>query len=264
MDTPDNSPSSRSNCAAFWGPFRPFFGHHTSEEASTSAFFPTLIVAFWRLTFSLLLLATVLAYLITGTYQLQFYSAWSHIGLGLAFLFTATSSFLHVFQKTSPLPSFAVPIFQLFASAGLFLDVVFWSILFDYNDKVTFATLIQHVLNLGFVILDLILSCRMQFRLIYTLLCPAFTLVFLAFAWVRYAITDDWVYNFLDYERKGVGIVILYYLGMLLWAAVASLLLFLLSRLSRCFKTEDALDGDILEEGTDGGPEDDNKDDARV
>lgn len=231
---------SQTSCASFWGPFRPLFGGHSLREAATSAYFPTIVIFIWRVVFALFMSTTFLVYTINGQYTFQFYSIWCHLGISIAFIASSLASALYLSSKQprnrncSFFAFVVVLLFQVFATAALFLDLVFWALLFDFDTKPDIATLAQHAFNLVFVLLDILLSVRMQFKLIYGVVFILYTISFLVFAWIRFAITDDWMYNFLDYQRQAAGTTVAYYLGIFVWAAVAAIIVILLSRISRC------------------------------
>lgn len=227
-------------CASFWGPFRPVFGGHTLEQVATSYAVPALIVSMWRLAFATFLGVTLVSYLVDHTYAMHFYSAWCHLGLALAFAATGLCSAVFVIDRRTRAPrmsvaaSCATAFFQVFATSALFLDVVYWAILFDYRARPTFAQLAQHAFNLAFVAVDLLLTLRVDFRVPYAAFFVAYTLAYLGFAWIRFAVTEDWVYDFLDYRTKKAGIVVAYYFGILAWALLAAAVLLLISRIGRC------------------------------
>lgn len=231
---------AQSSCASFWGPFRPLFGGHSLREVATSAYFPTIVVFVLRVVFALFMSTTFLVYMVNGEYKFQFYSIWCHLGISIAFIASSMASAFYLFSKpprNNNCSFFAfsvVLLFQVFASAALFLDLVFWALLFDYDTTPNLAQLAQHAFNLVFVLLDILLSARMQFKLMYGVLFILYTIAFLIFAWIRFAITDDWVYDFLNYQKQAAGTTIAYYLGIFVWAMAASIVMILLSRISRC------------------------------
>lgn len=238
---------SHASCASFWGPYRPFFGGHSLREAATSTFFSTIYVLIWRAAFALVMSLTLIVYIVKGDYTFQFYSIWCHLGISIAFIASSIASAFYLFSKpprsnnVSFLAHFAVLSFQVFATAALFLDIVFWAILFDFDTSPNFATQAQHAYNLLFVLLDIVLCARMQFKLIYGAVFIVYTIAFLSFAWIRFAITDDWVYNFLDFRNQSTGTTVAYYFGVFAWAVVASVVMILLSRISRspCIKAHE-------------------------
>lgn len=241
MESDDESHHKRTSCCGFfWGPYRPLFGGHAMFEASTSAILPTVAVFLYRATFSVFLLSTLVYFAAKGRYSFMFFSAWAHLGLALSFsLSTAvTFAFLITPQKydslrPSTLASASILLFQVFASAAVFLDLVFWTLLFGYDETPDFAILVQHAANLICVLLDILLSLRMQFKLIYAATFVLFTIFYLCFMWVRYAINKQFVYDVLDYRLHSKGVTVGYYLGIIAWGVIASVLMVLLSRLNR-------------------------------
>lgn len=259
MNSDDESPvlgdrtRSRSCCGTFWGPFRPLLGGHCLSEAATSAIVPTIVVVLYRSTASIFLLSSFLYYLLNEGYSMTQYSSWCHIGLGLAFALTSAVSLIFLLVppkpntrstedgatsdvKTSSMLAFvAIMLYQVFATSALFLGVVYWVLIFDAKkDSLSFRNTAQHAFNLGFVLLDLFLSLRMQFKLSYMPAFLLYTIAYLVFMWIRFAVTNSFTYQFLDYRGdKSPGLVVGYYLGILVWAIVASVLMISLSRFSR-------------------------------
>ncbi|PXF47763.1 hypothetical protein BWQ96_02445 [Gracilariopsis chorda] len=222
----------------FWGPFRPLFGGHTLFEAATSCFLPTFVVFVWRFVFSCFLLTTLVYFAVTGVYQFQFYSVWVHIGLAISFFALSMCSFVFLLQKehrpeSSRLAFASILLYQIFATATLFLDVVFWALLHEYDEAPSFAVVVQHAANLAMVVVDLLLALRIQFKLIYCVCFVLFTLTYLAFMWIRFAVTDSFVYDFTDYRQHAAAITVAYYIGTVAWAFAAAFVMFLISRLSR-------------------------------
>lgn len=236
-------------CLMFWGPFRPVLGGHTIAEAASSVVFPTILVALWRVAFGIFLVATFAYFMFTEDADLLFYSSWCHLGLGIAFLLTSFVSFLHwlapQIQSTRPsLLAFAViAFFQIFASAALFLDVVYFALIFDFSEPLNFSQATQHLVNLGLVLLDVLLCLRMDFRLIYISFFVAYTAIYLLFAWIQFWVDGFFPYSFLDYRTRDPGIVVGTYLGVFAWAIISALAVFIVSRLNRCFKTSNVDEG---------------------
>lgn len=83
------------------------------------------------------------------------------------------------------------------------------------------------------VLLDLLLALRIQFKLIYCVCFVLYTLTYVAFMWIRFAVTDNLVYDFTDYRQHSAGVTVAYYLGTLAWGFAAAFIMFLISRLNR-------------------------------
>lgn len=236
----DNDDHRKTCCASFWGPFRPYFGGHPLYEATTSAYLPTFIVFLYRAVFATFLSATFIYFSVQKVYYMRFYSSWCHLGLAISLTFSAAITLVSLVSgsnkaystKPSRLAFISVLLFQTFASAALFLDIVYWVLIFD-DDVPNFSQTAQHALNLAFVLLDIVFSMRMQFKLSHAAVFVIFTLSYLGFMWIYYAVTDDFVYDFADYRNKGNGLTVAYYFGTIAWGVVAALIMFVISRLSR-------------------------------
>lgn len=243
MESDEDASKSHLCCSNFWGPFRPLLGGHSLAEAATSAFLPTFVIAYIRVAFSVTLLATCIYYTIIERYSFIHYSIWCHLGLGLSFALTSAVSIVFLISPPahtdsdhpSVFASLAVIFYQIFATAALYLDVVFWALLSD--GSTSFPVLIQHAINFIFVLIDMSLSMRMQFKLIYSVIFIFYTLIYVAFAWIRFSFVADFPYGFLDYRTQSNAKTVVYYVALIAWGIVASLILFVFSRASRlpCF-----------------------------
>lgn len=236
-----NTRTQRSGCGFFWGPFRPLFGGHSLFEAATSAIFPTVFVVIYRTIFTIYLLSTYIYFQIEDSGAMIQFTNWSHLGLSISFAILTAVSLNFLFspssqQSTQPsrIAFIAILIFQLFASAALFLDVIYWALLYDSETtSADFSNLTRHAFNLVCVLLDIFLSLRMNFKLMYGLIFLLYVVIYLVFLWVRFAITDEFVYSIYDYRDKSAGTTVLYYFGTVLWCLVAGLITILLSRFNR-------------------------------
>ncbi|CAN8064154.1 unnamed protein product [Agarophyton chilense] len=224
----------------FWGPFRPVFGGHTLFEAATSCFLPTFVVFLWRFLFACFLVTILVTYAVMGinVYRFESFGVWVHIGLALSFFLLSMCSFLFLVQKehpplSSPLACLSVVLHQMFATSVVFFAAAYWAFLRDYSKHIHMAELVQNAANVAMVLIDLLLALRIQFKLVYCLCFVSFAVTYLIFVWVRFAIINDFVYDFLDYRTHAKGITVAHYLGGLAWAILASFGVFLISRLSR-------------------------------
>lgn len=253
MNSDDDSFLRRASCCgSFWGPFRPRFGGHTLAEAGSSAILPTFVLLVTRLSSAVFMLATFIYFTVRGTYGMEFFSSWSHLGLSLSLALSTALSLSYMMTartsgsgeiKFSRLAFFGVLMFQIFSSAALFLDPVYWILVFEGGTP-KFHQLAQHAVNLGLVVLDIVLSMHMDFRLMYVWIFVGYAVIYLGFAWVYFAITDEFTYTFLDHRNKAAGLVVAYYLGVVAWGVVAALIILVLSRISRlpCAVRRAALD----------------------
>lgn len=117
---------------------------------------------------------------------------------------------------------------QVVATNALFLDVVYWALLYD---SFTFSGLVVHALNAAAVLADVALSA---YHLRWAYLVPAAAAALLwvfGFAWPYYAASGSWVYGFLDFRDHSAGYMVAIYLGMTAWHFVAGALVVGLCRL---------------------------------
>jgi len=119
--------------------------------------------------------------------------------------------------------------FQVAASNALFLDVVYWALLFD---TLSFSTTVVHLLNALVVGVDIALVSSMHLRWAYLLPSAAVALLWVfGFAWPWYAATGEWVYGFLDFREHSTAYTVGIYVGMTAWHLVAGALVVGLCRL---------------------------------
>lgn len=162
----------------------------------------------------------------------------------MSFLLLVIASYRHLTQKscyvdeTRIFARWAVFFFQIFATAALLIDVIFWAVLFDAKEGVTFGMITTHSVNLVIVLIDMFVGLNMQFRLWNCLAAFCYFLTYYAFMWVRFAITKNWVYQIFDYNKNEAGKVALYHGLMLVGAIVAPFIMFFLNRLNRLVRKD--------------------------
>lgn len=98
-------------------------------------------------------------------------------------------------------------------------------------------------MNLVFAITDLFL-CGFDFRFRFVPVFVAYVCLYVAFAWIRFSFVGEFPYGFLDYrrydalsntyEKKKPLTVVLYYLGVGVWAIIAGACIAGLSRMKHC------------------------------
>ena len=205
------------------------------DEVATSAILPTLLVALWRLAFGGVLLGFYLYFIINGPYSMIFFSSWSHLVIAVSFLVLSLISFLYAFGALPRAPAIAttaVILHQIACGAALFLDVVYWALIWK-GPQVKLHQVAQHAFNVVFIFVDFVLSLRINFKVFYIIFNIAYLASYLIFAWIRYAVADNWPYTFLDFNRNSVGTTVGYYIGLFAWCVVSSLVLIIFSRINR-------------------------------
>ncbi|KAL6074653.1 hypothetical protein QOT17_004048 [Balamuthia mandrillaris] len=114
--------------------------------------------------------------------------------------------------------------FPLAVTNALFLDIVYWAAIFGVEEEedesrregfLLFLTINVHAINALWLLGELILT-RMDVFFLY-IICPiAYGMTYLIFAWIRYAIAENWVYDILDWDDpvNAVYYVIIWPIGM--------------------------------------------------
>lgn len=237
---------SRSCCCSFFGPFRPVVGGHTIAECGLSSYLPIWLIFVYRLSAALFVWSTLIYYSVTGIYDYKFFTVLSYLLLGFTFVLTyaATLVCALLHKSRSPtkaqypqwaniLANFAVPLLQIFATAALFLTVVFWALLYKKGEAVVFSSIAPHAVNALLVFVDIALAANMEFRLVYSAFFLLYLIAYLAFSWINFAVTGEWVYAFLDYRENTAGLMVAYYFGILFWGVLSGLIVFTFSRVCR-------------------------------
>lgn len=228
---------TRGCCNTFWGPFHPVFGGHSLKEAGSSAFVSLTFVLVWRTAFALFFSATFIAFVVTSNYNLLAYETWMHAVLSISVISSAVSTFRY--KKVgrnnsaahSKLAFFTVFLTQIVTTAFLFIGIVFfveWSVI-----NIKFANISQGIVSFTFVLLDLFLTLRMDFKLIYALMSVIGLsgIRIITFVLGGGHLGFDPVANEQFLANWVIGLLV-----FVLPVIVVSFVTFLLSRFSRCLR----------------------------
>lgn len=231
----------RGCCYTFWGPFWPLLGGDTLEEAGGSVCFSTFIVFLWRAAMAASTTSTFVVYIIRGEYGWRFISSWNHIGLGAAFCaMTAASLFLIIKEKTGIafrgyfFSSLAVFLFQIFGTAAVWWDIMYWTLIFEYDRAPLFSEILQHVINSALVLFDIVFSFRMQFKVSYLVIGVLYMAGYLRYTSWHHTETGFWLYGFQDKSVKPIRTIALYYTILISTNIMIGIVMFMFSRISRC------------------------------
>lgn len=238
FDVPQSSTQQvkQNKFLSFCGPFRPLFGGHTDVEASTSVCLPTLVVLIMRVIFGLALLTEFLFYSVAGHYLAVFFSIWAHVLLIVSFMATAMTTLTFMMVKgpgerahKSILASIVVPLHQTAVSCQLLSTIIIASMNFlgNFGPDAIF----QHIATLIFILIDMLLTLRMQFRIIYIIFTEIFALIYIIYISIRYRVNGDFVFPVLNESSSGK--IFGLFIAALLIAFVAGLIMIAISRLSR-------------------------------
>lgn len=224
-------------CAAFWGPTRPFFGGHSTHEASASYYVPTTVLLVTRVLTVIWHIAMVVYFVLDKRFMLTFLTNWSFLASLISFTALAVASFLTVTKKkrlSNKVAQVALPLHMIGAGSALYITPVYYALL--GRPPFVYANVAQHGGPLLFVLMEFALGASMRFRIQEAFILVLYLLVYLVFLWIRYAVLRNrsdfsWPYEFLEFTTQSNGATVGYYVGLTLWGFVAGVLLLLCTRL---------------------------------
>lgn len=208
------------------------WGGHTATEIGTSWLLPPLVLLVWRVGLAAWVLGTLSWLAASDRLDMVFFTNVNYSVLSAALFWLACATAFAVLVAKRPdqhvLWTITVLGVQVVASNALFLDVVYWALLYD---TFTFAGLVVHAINAVAVLADVALSSY-HLRWVYLIPSAAAALLWVfGFAWPYYAASGSWVYNFLDYRNHSAGYMVGIYFGMTAWHFVSGALVVGLCRL---------------------------------
>ncbi|KAK1861314.1 hypothetical protein I4F81_003898 [Pyropia yezoensis] len=208
------------------------WGGHTATEIGTSWLLRPLVLLAWRVGLAAWVVGTLSWLAASDRLDMVFFTNVNYSVLSGALFWLACATTFSVLVAKRPhrhvLWTITVLGVQVVATNALFLDVVYWALLYD---TLTFAGLVVHAINAVAVLADVALSSY-HLRWVYLIPSAAAALLWVfGFAWPYYAASGTWVYNFLDYRTHSAGYMVGIYLGMTAWHLVAGALVVGLCRL---------------------------------
>lgn len=225
----------------------PCFGGHSVEEAGSSLWLPVTVLLLFRLAVAAMLIGHAVFYLLTGAFSFRLYATWAYLGLSVTFLAAVTCSLLDLLRDEDEedvpvsdeeeggrpadvllgqeprdtgfayfVAQVTVPLYQIFVTVTLFGAIVFWAaILPEQSADVDYPLLALNTIAPGVVVVDLLLSLSMHFRLAYIPLVVLFNAAYAAALFAFYKLEDIYVYNFLnpsqpkgEFVAKAVGLAV--------------------------------------------------------
>lgn len=209
-----------------------YWGGHTAAEIDTSWLLPPLVLLVWRVVLAAWVVGTLSWLAASDRLDMVFFTNVNYSVLSAALLWLACVTAFAVLVAKRPhrhvLWTVTVVGVQVVATNALFLDVVYWALLYD---TFSFAGLVVHAINAVGVLTDVALSSY-HLRWVYLIPSAAAALLWVfGFAWPYYAASGSWVYNFLDYRTRSAGSMVGVYLGMTAWHFVSGALVLGLCRL---------------------------------
>lgn len=86
--------------------------------------------------------------------------------------------------------------FQGLASEALFINVFYWALLDDpKKDVLDLTTIRLHTTKFAFVFIEMLLSSKINFKLINMFFMPFVLNLYVTFMWIRNAITQNFPYT---------------------------------------------------------------------
>lgn len=178
VDIGEADETEQGCCCRFWGPFRPVFGGHSLEEAGSSAFIPNIALFIFRALVSIFLVVTLITLAARSQVPLLAFESWIQAGLIVSFILSAISTLKYgkiarqIAQERSALAFATVFVFQIFATASLFNGIMqVWLIAFLWKTThLRFGIAFLWIVASAIVLIDLFLTLRMEFKLMYALM----------------------------------------------------------------------------------------------
>lgn len=226
---------------------RSCFRKHSAKEAARSAWLPTNVLLLLRTLASAILVGQLTFFSLNGDYNYRFFAVWTNVGFTLAMLLLTQASLLDVVnpvqlnsnscqsdENTTILDQIAVPLFQVFSSAQLFVLIIFWAFVFrTERPKLTYPLFALRVLNPALAIINIFLSLMMNFRLLYIPAVLLFEGAYLAYFWAYFKNSNQIIYKFMDHRNVAGGTVFLIYAKLVLLAIVTAFAAYGLSCVGR-------------------------------
>lgn len=224
MEEPTSPPALSATC------------HNNGITTGTSRLIPTWALLLSRTLSTIFIFASFVHVWVSRGYSMLYLTNWSFLLLLLSFTWLTASSLLvvigrgHLADKACRHSAGAH-----FVASTMALYVVPVYFAFLGEPPFTFANLVVHGLQLIPIAADILLGARYRFRFAHVPLAMAFVALYVLMVWIRYAIWRRhrdffWPYGFLDFEKQKPGITVGFYIGFIVWAVVAALIILGLSR----------------------------------
>lgn len=229
---------------ALLGPLRPVRGAHTVAEAGGSVWLPTPALLLFRLFSTCGLVFSFVLFSATGAFAPHTLGAWVFALAMLAMAAATISSLCYliapersaIVSARGPyglLSDVVVPLLQTALAAAVTLSIVYWPLLRGGSTNTSVAEVLQYAVAALVLALDVGVAFRMSFRLAYVVVAPLVFVVWLVFAWARFAAVKTWPYPGLDFRRMSVARTVMFHLAAVLGTSAIGLLVLIFNRLNR-------------------------------
>jgi len=129
-------------------------------------------------------------------------------------------------QEANHFHRFIWTLFEFVYTNAIFLDTVFWALL--YNGGPDVWTVSAHAINILLVGVEFIFN-KLTFAAIHVLIIISFGLAYVFFAWIYHAVTKIWIYDFLSWDSAESAVIS--YIGIFLGGVIYFYILLGLQRL---------------------------------
>ena len=225
-------------------PFRPIIGGHCISEAGGSTWIPTFLLLLWRLTCTCASILALVLFSATGDIQYQFIGSWTFLATSLAWmlatfsslrymLFPETAALSHGKHSYSLLANLTVPIYQIFLTSGLIIDLLYWTVLREREMKVNLSEIVVYILSTALLFVDSLISFRMNFRFWYMVASILFAVVWIGFSWTWRKITGTQPYTVGDTIGNDIRRTVLIQLSLAFGHLISGAFVLLVNRINR-------------------------------
>lgn len=184
-------------------------------------------------------LATIIIfsyYAAAGLLRLQYLTVWvlylSGVSYGIASITCVVSR--------RWLAQLSTILYHVFFTFSLLVTPIYWVLEFPnataMNGQVTLARLYPHGGTAIVFIADLILSGQLEFRFFDLIWMVCFGVIYLVFIFIRFGITRDIPYDFLDFRKVSAGRSVLVYFMIIIIGVILGAIVVLLSRCTRLYQ----------------------------
>lgn len=223
--------SGRRGCIGTCGSFWNAQGYGDPITVATSVLLPDLVLILFRIAAFIGTMTVLVYYTVVRLLNLQYLSVITLGGSGVCYGLAAVACGV---QKRW-LAKLVTTCYHVFFSFAILITPVYWLLEFP-GDYVTLHRLYPHGIVIVLFIADILLGGQLEFRVFDLFWVLFYGIAYIIFMYVRFAITSDFPYGFLDYRDVGV-LRSLITLAILVAAGLfVAFLLVIFSRITRLYR----------------------------
>ncbi len=130
--------------------------------------------------------------------------------------------------------------YHVFFTFSVIVTPVYWVLEFPNTMSrpgvVTFAKLYPHGMTMILFLIDLLLGGQMEFRFFDVIWSILYGVIYIAFLFIRFGITGDIPYDFVDFREVGVGRAVLNFILIIVGGVIISAIMVVVSRVTRLYR----------------------------